>query len=237
MGLNKRLIDQAGGAAGGIIETDLLINLRAVNYTSGNTWTDASVRNNNATLTNPSKPTPESVRFNYADLGTQSTYGGNNVSIEFFIKTTNTDDDYFLTAYNGGGLIAGEMLLYIPNSAASGKPYLRVSGSTSSASNLSFDHTVVQNDWTHYVLVYDSSLTGNTNRFTMYVNGSAVTTSVVGGVDSFDNSNFMGDTSTLFIGKRGGGTDYEEMDIAEFRIYSKSLSSSEVYQNYQASQF
>jgi hypothetical protein len=220
-----------------LVETNQLINLRAENYTSGSTWTDISGQNNNATLTNPTKPTTESVHFDYADLGAQNQYGGNNVSIEFFIKTTNTDDDYFLTAYNGGGLIPGEMLLYIPSSAASGKPYLRVSGSTSSASQLAFNHTVVQGEWTHYVLVYDSSLTGNTNRFIMYVNGVEVTTSVIGGVDSFDNSNFMGDTSTLFIGKRGDGTDYEEMDIKEFRIYSKSLSSQEVAQNYVASAF
>ena len=220
-----------------LVETNQLINLRAENYTSGSTWTDISGQNNNATLTNPTKPTTESVHFDYADLGAQNQYGGNNVSIEFFIKTTNTDDDYFLTAYNAGGLISGEMLLYIPSSAASGKPYLRVSGSTSSSSQLAFNHTVVQGEWTHYVLVYDSSLTGNTNRFIMYVNGVEVTTSVIGGVDSFDNSNFMGDTSTLFIGKRGGGTDYEEMDIKEFRIYSKSLSSQEVAQNYAASAF
>ncbi len=220
-----------------LVETNQLINLRAENYTSGSTWTDISGQNNNATLTNPTKPTTESVHFDYANLGAQNQYGGNNVSIEFFIKTTNTDDDYFLTAYNGGGLIPGEFLLYMPLSSANSKPYLTVSGSTSSASNLSFDHTVVQNDWTHYVLVYDSSLTGNTNRFIMYVNGVEVTTSVEGGVDNFDNSNFMGDTSTLFIGKRGGGTDYEEMDIKEFRIYSKSLSSQEVAQNYAASAF
>jgi len=234
-----QLDEDANGTAPSetLVETNQLINLRAENYTSGSTWTDISGQNNNATLTNPTKPTTESVHFDYADLGAQNQYGGNNVSIEFFIKTTNTDDDYFLTAYNGGGIIAGEMILYVPNSAASGKPYLRVSGSTSSASNLSFDHTVVQNDWTHYVLVYDSSLTGNTNRFTMYVNGSAVTTSVVGGVDGFNNSNFMGDNSTLYIGRRGGGSDYEEMDIKEFRIYSKSLSSQEVAQNYAASAF
>jgi hypothetical protein len=220
-----------------LVETNQLINLRAENYTSGSTWTDISGQNNNATLTNPTKPTTESVHFDYANLGAQNQYGGNNVSIEFFIKTINTDDDYFLTAFNGGGFIPGEMVLYIPNSAASGKPYLRVTGSTSSVSQLAFNHTVVQGEWTHYVLVYDSSLTGNTNRFIMYVNGVEVTTSVIGGVDSFDNSNFMGDTSTLFIGKRGDGTDYEEMDIKEFRIYSKSLSSQEVAQNYAASAF
>ena len=233
------LDDSANGTSPSqnVVETNQLINLRAINYTSGSTWTDISGQSNNATLTNPTKPTPESVHFDYANLGAQNQYSGNNVSIEFFIKTTNTDDDYFLTAYDGGGLIAGEMILYIPNSAASGKPYLRVTGSTSSSSQLAFNHTVVQDAWTHYVLVYDSSLTGNTNRFTMYVNGSAVTTSVVGGVDGFDNSNFMGDSSDLFIGKRGGGTDYEEMDIKEFRIYSKSLSSSEVTQNYAASAF
>ncbi len=217
-----------------ILETNRLIDLRVENYTSGNTWNDVSGQGNNAALSSPSQPTPDSLHFNFADLGAQNKYGGNNVSIEFYIKTNNTDDDYFLTAYNGGGFIPGEMLLYIPNSAASGKPYLRVSGSTSSASQLAFDHTVVQGEWTHYVLVYDSSLTGNTNRFIMYVNGVEVTTSVIGGVDSFDNSNFMGDTSTLFIGKRGGGTDYEEMDIKAFRIYDKSLSSLEVEENYNA---
>ena len=51
-------------------------------------------------------------------------------------------------------------------------------------------------------------------------------------MNGFNNANFMGDSSTLFIGKRGGGTDYEEMDIKLFRIYQQSLTAAQVLENY-----
>ncbi len=84
-------------------------------------------------------------------------------------------------------------------------------------------------DWTYITLVYDGSLTGDSNRLKGYVNGVQQTLSFPSGSipSSFSTS---GD---LVIGKTDNFTDrYWKGKIDEVKIYSRALNNTEVQRQY-----
>lgn len=84
------------------------------------------------------------------------------------------------------------------------------------------------NRWTHVVLVYDGSLTGDSNRLKGYVDGVQKTLSFAGGVVPASIST----SGNLMIGNANTLTRYWNGKIDETKIYNRALSETEVQQLY-----
>jgi hypothetical protein len=187
---------------------------------SGTTWTDLSGNGNNGTLVN-------GVGYSGSDGGSLSFDGSNDyitvsnvqpstndftISVWVY-KFNNTSNDYIWDfGSNGGTLSSGTSV------SGYGFRYYNVTLGTSS--NMYTQGTIPDiNKW------YNVSITRNSGTSTMYVNGSLITSS------SGDTHNIS--STTLYIGRYGGGTGYEHHGyISNFNIYNRALTASEIQQNF-----
>ena len=189
---------------------------------SGTTWTDLSGNGNNGTLVN-------GVGYNSANGGSLSFDGTNdyitvsnvqpntnNFTISVWIyKNNNTSNDYVWDfGANGGTLSAGTDI--------SGYGFRYYNGTLGAGSNMYTQGTIPNiNEW------YEVTITRNSGTSTMYVNGQSITSS------SGDTHNIS--STTLYIGRYGGGTGYEhDGRMSNFKIYNKALTASEIQQNFNA---
>ena len=230
---------------GGIVKDGLVLDLDAGKLDSynrlGTTWNDVSGNGNNGTLTNFSSPSPQkiwnsnnggSIIFDgtndYVSLGTLSNLvGKTNVSVECWFYNNSTLSTYqsVIGQFDGvnGWLIHTstltnyKILVCVGDGAAFGGVNDTPTGS-----------------WIHVVLAYDGTLIGNTNRLKMYVNGVLrAFSSYQGGTvpASWPNATSVNTNIGALLPSYGR---YFNGNIPSVKIYTKTLSASEVLQNYNA---
>ena len=209
-----------------IVTDGLVLNLDAANGSSypasGTTWTDLSGNGNNGTLTNGPTFDPisgGSIAFDgtndYVSLSNVQP-GTNDFTISVWVyKNNNTSNDYVWDfGANGGTLTSGTSI--------SGYGFRYYNTTLGTSSNMYTQGTIPNvSEW------YEVTITRNSGTSTMYVNGQSITSS------SGDTHNIS--STTLYIGRHGGGTGYEhDGRISNFKIYNRALTASEVAQNYNA---
>ena len=216
-----------------IVTDGLIFNLDASNAASypgtGTTWTDLS-GGKNGTLMNGAAYSSANggtmvldgvndyVSFN---LGTYKTLFGTSTSFSTWVKYTNVSGGYTAIfgdwnssggnetarfALNGYGNVPGKIAGYIMYGGGGGD---------------SSTTTILPNVWYQYSMTYD----GTTQK--MYVNGVLEAQSTHG-ITSDGSGNFA-------IGRGGDYSGlYAPINISNFQVYNKALSSTEVAQNFNA---
>jgi len=189
---------------------------------TGNTWTDLSGNDNDGTLING--PTYSSDNGGFIVFDGVDDYitvsnvqpSTNDFTISVWVyKFNNTSNDYIWDfGSNGGTLSSG--------TSVGGYGFRYYNETLGTSSNMYTQGTIPDiNKW------YNVSITRNSGTSTMYVNGSLITSS---SGDTHDIS-----STTLYIGRYGGGTDYEHHGyISNFSIYNRALTQQEVQQNFNA---
>jgi hypothetical protein len=221
-----------------IVSNGLILNLDAANtksYISGSTaWNDISRGGNNGTLTNgPTFNTGSggSIVFDGVDdyvlLNTLSTLvGTSNVSIEcwFYNNTTTSGFQNIVGQFNGS---SGWLIHTSTN--VNQKIIVLVGGGTAYGGV----NNTPTGAWFNTVLVYDGTLTGDTNKLKMYINGIYRTYDTwMGGTvpSTWPNATSV----NVAIGSLLGYGRYFNGNIPIIRIYNRTLTSQEVLQNYNA---
>lgn len=219
------------GISGGpyiVRDSSLVLELDAADRNSypgsGTTWIDLS-GNNNATLVNTptfNSANGGSISFNgtnqYTNLG--SKFDNAVGSISFWVKFTNT----ITTGYAGNQRPWGKNGLFEARWGGSGTAQDRtfvvdINGTLNVASSL---NEWLNTQWYNVAVTYNSS----TNTSIVYVQGSQNGTGTAG--------NPSGLTGEFFIGCSSGSaaTGFLNGQIANFQIYNRVLSATEILQNY-----
>jgi hypothetical protein len=218
-------------AASSIVTSDLQLYLDASNTLSypgsGTTWTDLSGNSRNGTLTNGVSFSSSNGGVLVLDgvndyisfsIGSLKSSFGSSISVSTWVKYTNISGgcifgDWNVSGYgetgrlqlNGYQNVAGKIGGYLDNSTG----------------NISSTTTIAQNVWYNYSITYD----GTVGK--LYLNGVLETQKnyIPTGVG----------TGNFSIG-RGGDYNglYASINMSNFLIYNKSLTSSEVLQNFNA---
>ena len=227
---------------GNVVRDGLILNLDAGKIDSynrvGTTWTDLSGNRNNGTLTNFDSQTiwngdnGGSIILDgvndYVNLGTLPNLNGlTNFTAECWFYNYSTSSSYqsVISQFNGTNGWS------IQTSTNTNYKIIVSMGTSTAFGGVNDTPT---NSWIHVTLLYDGNLVGNTNRLKMSINGV---------IRSFDNYNGGTVPSTLpnvtsvncnigallpTFGRYFNGL------MPMFRLYNKTLSSSEVLQNYNA---
>lgn len=85
------------------------------------------------------------------------------------------------------------------------------------------------NNWKHYVFEMRSDVSYSNNK--IYVNGSGTTLSQQVASEGAGNRNFNNGLGRIALWRNGSGYEMP-MDLTYFRVYNRSLSESEILQNY-----
>ena len=223
----------AGKVGGKIVTSGLVLALDAANRNSypgsGTIWRDLSGNNNNGTLTNFgaqsffSKEVGGSIVFDgtddYVSLGNFTGIGTSNRTICIWTKSTSTVYAYrrpvtFATDDTSADTPSYTLVLAGTRADLSwgGSPY--DGGST-------YNNYVI-GTWIFLVAAINSSKTG-----TAYVNGTSIGTTTSTGT--------IGANSVGYLGRYNGFYgQYFQGSIANFSLYNRVLSASEVLQNFNA---
>jgi hypothetical protein len=207
-----------------VITNGLVLNLDAgftPSYpTTGTTWYDVSSGGNNGTLINGptfSSTNGGSVVFDGADdyVSTTNPISNNN---------THTISFWF---YND---ITKNLNVIISMSVGSGYSFIEVDPtvtyvgySTSGPQYRSYPYNLTTNSWNHFTVVKN----GSGDNMDLYVNGIKLT-NYSGIVDN------LGSSSTMYIGKFQSDGWQTKGKISSTLIYNRSLTQSEVLQNFNA---
>jgi hypothetical protein len=103
--------------------------------------------------------------------------------------------------------------------------YFFIASSSTNLSSSSFNTTIDINKWYCLTGVYNPS-----TYLGIYVNGIEVSNTT----SSVPSSQYVDNIYSLKLGQRGDGYVYFDGSIAQFSIYHRALSASEVLQNYNA---
>jgi hypothetical protein len=186
--------------------------------TTGSTWYDLSGYTHNGTLENGLTWNPNGwFDFDGSDddvnLGTTNNlYSGSNVSWEVLFNADST------TGYRALFGNASTAPPYVALHLSAGSMGLRWEVSVTASTNVdSVLATATINRWQHFVVTYDGSI------FRSYLNG--VTTGTASWTEGLGNN-----TQTFYIGKIWAGVFNGLMN--NLKIYQKTLSVSDVTQNY-----
>jgi len=219
-----------------IVTDGLVLYLDAANPKSypgaGTVWNDLSNQGNGGTLTNG--PTFDSsnngsIQFDgvddYVTLGNLTFLNGAvNASWGFWAKISATANQMPITQWNGS--TSNFFYVYFNGSdvirVAMGGSFVYTSPIISGLNGL--------DTWRYYVVTFDGSLSPATERVKLYINTTLQ--------DNFNNGpTALGTaTSNFNIGRReaAGGQFYFNGDVAIAKIYNRTLTQSEISQNYNA---
>ena len=221
----------SGKSGPDIVENGLVLCLDAANKLSyprsGTTWTDLSGNSNTGTLTNGptfSAGNMGSIFFDgtndYVDMGSSTYCNLINISVSVWIRV-NSASGFFLSRYSNTTSYNGFYMYYdVPSTKFS------VDGRESSAAYLSrpTTNTYPLNNW------YNVTWTKSANVWSIYVNGSLDVSSALGnGTTPFSNN-------IMWLGGLYQPPEiyYYSSNLSNVVIYNRSLSASEVLQNYNA---
>jgi hypothetical protein len=221
-----------GGPA--TVTSGLVLELDAGNIksypTTGTTWFDKSGNANNGTLTNG--PT-----FNTGSLGS-IVFDGVDDYVSVAKQTAFVNASQFtLTAWMKRRLSSSKVICYqgadLNNDVAfelwnDGNVYFEVGN----ASNVAGYTANTSTNWQYLTMVFDGTLTGDSNRLKGYINGNLLSLTFIGG----SVPSTSGPSNSVFsIGNTQGiGGNFSDGNIAQVFIYNRALSASEVQQNFNA---
>lgn len=193
---------------------------------SGNVWTDLTKNNNNGILTN-------GATFNSANGGSIVFDGNDDYVVVSDSDTISITGDMTIncwlkvTDFNGYRGIVSKVNVNIPNpfdfylQSGNGKPSFMV-GNGSNGYYFNGSVAPQAGVWQNITI----TLQGEVVKY--YLNGTLIDTSTLTGGTSIRTDN----GGPLYIGRRPDGVTKMLGNIAILRIYSRSLSSTEVSQNY-----
>jgi hypothetical protein len=222
-----------------VIKSGLILALDGSNIRSypgtGTTWTDLSGNSNNGTLTNG--PT-----FNSSNLGSISFDGSNDhvtVAVNSWIRSASSAYTFSSFFYYNGSSNGGApySLMTFPNAGDTNDGFWQhlnlgnwlwrtednVSGEF--GGNVEAPSPFSNGNWYHIATVV------KTNSLIFYRNGSPVATIST----SFNWANLRSDgTAYLCIGTGYGEAYYMNGYVANFQMYNRELTATEILQNYNA---
>ena len=221
-----------------IVTNGLILNLDAGNASSypgtGTTWTDLSGQNNNGTLvTGPGNPGPT---WSSTNGGTFSFDGVNdyvsntttsmlsnipNFSMNIWFKITNTSLNNTIFSFGTGENYSNDILLGVYGNVL----FAQVNNGADGSAYTTFTST----SWVNVHVVYDGTLSGNSNRLKLYLNGVLLNLTY-----SYTVPSRTGTTSRYGIGaySTGNFNNFLLGNIGASSVYNISLSASEVTQNF-----
>ena len=203
---------------------------------SGTTWSDLvggiSVSSNNVDATNHSSSNGgifsfdgTDERFDFPDASLD--YDRSNFSVEAWVRPTGNHSNFetgVFTKWNTGGGTDNEFLLGFINTNGPSPLSFWIQSPQGGIFqvNSSFNYTV--NQWYHLVGTFD----GANSTLKLYVDGTLADTD-----NTFDDTEAKTVTTKYYIGAFEVRASVLA-DIAKCALYSKTLSASEVLQNYNA---
>jgi hypothetical protein len=219
-----------------MIRDGLAINLDAGNLSSysgtGTSWVDLTGNNRNGTLVNGvsySSNNGGCLIFDGVDdyvsvANTQACLGlKTNFTIEIWTKLTDTNRFNTLFSYGNNDNYSNDIIFFVNGNQIC----VQVNNGTDGGANTSFTST----GWNQLTMVFDGTLTGNSNRLKIYVNGVQQTLDF--GSYNVPTNNGQNSTSAAIGAYSTGGFNNNYLgSIAINRLYTKSLSQSEISQNY-----
>ena len=234
----------SGNYYGGIVRNGLVLMLDAAKKESydrlGTTWRDISWNGNNGVLTNFSSPSPQTIwdsnnggsiifdgTNDYVDLGsTINNYIRINLpfTIEVVVNmsVSGTDQAFIGNTWDNPGFLIRKL------STNSIRFIFLQDGGTYRAK----DSPVLTSGWYHVVATYNGSGVNTLSNYALYINSSTI------GVTDLSNGTITSivPPNNINLGRSGDsdGFAYFNGRMSITRIYNKSLSTSEVLQNYNA---
>lgn len=217
-----------------IVTNGLVLNLDAGNMKSyprsGTTWRDLSGLNNNGTLTNGptfNSTNGGSIVFDgvddYVNLGLSNIATNTDFSYSHWVKTSTTSVGIIYGADACGN--SGGHYSFIN---ASGSFGFRIIGDTSVIIN-SLQTGYNDNKW-HYVC-----FTKNSSIISIYLDGSlSITGSTPANISTTRYTQYIGIRGGTLTNPAGCGTNYYLGNLAALSVYNKTLTYTEIQQNYNA---
>ena len=232
----------AGKGADSIVTSGLIMHLDAGNplsYTgTGTVWTDLTGNNRNGTLNNGvsySSVNGGVLNFDqvndYVRLSNMNTALVNKTKFTYegWIKINNPSmtDPYLQTIFSFGDNYTNDILIFVQNNIL----FVQINNGADGGVGISYTSNV----WKYVSIVYDGTQSVNSDRIKMYINGVFQPVSVGGytipantTTSTMSNCGIGAYSAVNFSGGNFGGF------IGEARLYSTSLSASEVLQNFNA---
>mgnify|MGYP001185803874 CR=1 FL=1 len=213
-------VDSSGG--GGILTTDLVLNLDASDSSSyvgsGTTWTDLSSSSNDGTLVNGVTPT--------GGDGISLVFDGSNDYVTMSSAMFNPNSDFTISSWVNLDTINNNTI--VSTRADPGSFQLRyksgvgvqiVDSYVVNVGAFSSSETLSTGTW------YNITVTRSGNTYTYYLNGSSVS--------SFTSTNTY-DRGPHTIGVNYTGVEQFDGKIGQIFAYSSALSASDVLSNFNA---
>ena len=208
--------------------------------TSGNTWYNISVNSFNGTLTNG--PTYNSAQKSIVFDGSDD-YMSNSNTIQLSGVSFSSEIVCKPNVYSGEKCVFGKGPANDPSGGGIPSPqrkgiHWRLTGDGSTAAKIRFGFwssdietsgsPTILNKWTHIFFNYNYD--GNNNSGEIYVNGVSQSVSYPFGLPF---GPYIGpDTSTNYVGTWSPGVQNFNGNIQKFSLYNRTLSQSEILQNY-----
>ena len=217
-----------------IYSTDLVTNLDAANYTSGN-WAD-SVGSNDGTLNNMTagdnfdKELGNYFELNgsneYISIGATGTLDTGNVkSFEFWFQADGASAGHILTRSTSSSSFNPRAYAFRVNTGNFDAFFYSGTSNKFSAGDDAF--AVTTGEWTHVVVTIAGTTSGSAAK--VYKNGIEVASGTLSG-DVGTDSSFLTD-----IGRRNfSSADYFDGKIGAVKFHSSALTPAQVAQNYLA---
>jgi hypothetical protein len=203
-----------------IVYDDLVLYLDAANtksYVSGSTtWTDISKTGNNGTLTNGSTFNTGSGGSIVFDGSDDSVVSTNTINITG--SAARTINIWFRST---GTISTRQALAYFGSEAANGRSYIEIESSQFKFNTgaVALGGAVVANVW------YNGAVTFSGSILTVYINGIQVNTST---------PTLNTGTGNLILGRFVTNIFPLTGNIAQYSLYNRALSATEILQNYNA---
>ena len=214
---------------------------------SNTTAVDSSSNGNSGTLTNgPAWTTGNiggAVSFDGVDdvvsFGAMSsTQGQSHMTWAFWVYATTFVGNNSFFVGKGNPNMATEMAWAVFNASVSWRGTTRDIGAFVNSDLASNDtacftssQPLTNAQWNHVVVVFDGTLTGNENRLTFYINGSALSLTANDCTGTIPTSTPTS-SAAVTVGNSADNARAFKGLIDEVRIYSRSLSSSDVTELY-----
>jgi len=124
-----------------------------------------------------------------------------------------------MVAKGTAGIFETYLLMYID-----GNIYVKVTSGIENFAAVTLDNT----NWAHVTMVYDGGQAVNNDRVLLYVNGALQAPTYSGTFPATSSSS----TAPLNAGKRDTTSQYADGDVAEVKIWTKTLSAKEIIQDF-----
>jgi hypothetical protein len=199
---------------------------------SGTSWFDLSGKNNSGTLNNVTFVNTNPYYFNTnATLITESNYltcasitfaDTATYSFEFWIKNRSNPSITFHSLMGRGTTAPWLLIEHLNTTGTNWRPSFRENNSTYNNFNAITNYNI-SNNWAHIVFTADSS-----RNISFYLNGNLQQTLTLLTTSTFITSRILG-------GYSSGSNAYSWQGLGSIcRIYNKTLSVSEIKQNFNA---